>query len=239
MRSNQLHQCVNFWTLNAKFFLAISSFGLLLPSTNTANNLLIESLNNEPLLIAAMQGGDEKAFTLLYRHYSPQIYMNLLGIVRDPLIAEEMVQELFTRIWQKRESNGIAENFCGYMYRIGQHLVHDFFRRIKHDHQLRDRFRLLASQYYEPIEENLDHLQLSGILNQAVEQLPKQQKRVYELVRLEGLTYKKAAEIMGISPFTVKEYLVNSNKTIRHYVLSHAGGDALKLFLLLYVSFSR
>lgn len=178
-----------------------------------------------------MQSGSEEAFTALYRHYSPRIYLNILGMIKDPLLAEEMVQELFTRIWQKRESAGIIDNFAGYLYRIGQHLVHDFFRKLKRDRVLLERFRRLAGEHYRHIEEALDYRQSSAILEKAIEQLPPQQKKVYKLVKIEGCTYKKAAEIMGISPLTVKEYIVSTNKTIRHYMLTHADSAVYVLLL--------
>lgn len=168
-----------------------------------------------------MQSGNVEAFTTLYRHYSPRLYMNILRMIHDPLLAEEMVQELFTRIWQNRESKGIQENFTGYMYRIGQHLAHDFFRKMQRDRLLMERFRTIAEEHYEHIEEAIQYQQSADILQKAIEQLTPQQKKVYNLIKVEGCTYKKAAEIMGISPLTVKEYLVSTNKSIRNYVLNH------------------
>jgi RNA polymerase sigma factor (sigma-70 family) len=187
-----------------------------------------ESLHNEPALVQAMQSGNEEAFTTLYRYYSPRLYLNVLGMIRDPALAEELVQELFTRIWQKRDCQGIAEDFTGYMYRIALNLVHDLFRRIKRDRRLRQRFGFLAGEFYEHIEQHVQQQQLSAILQHAIEKLPKQQKRAYQLVKLEGQTYKKAAEEMGISPLTLKEYLVAANKSIRTNISGHTGS----LFLL-------
>lgn len=195
----------------------------------------IESIHNETALVQEMQAGSEEAFTSLYRHYSPQLYMNILRMIHDPVMTEEIVQELFTRIWQKRASQGITENFAGYMYRVGQNLVHDFFRKLQRDRQLIERFSKFASENYEHIEEALHQQQSSAILQKAIDQLSPQQKKVYELVRQEGYTYKKTAEIMGISAHTVKEYLVAANKTIRNYLLTHANSTlALILFLAIY-----
>jgi len=178
-----------------------------------------------------MQAGSEEAFTILYRHYSPRLYKNILTMVRDPLRAEEMVQELFSRIWQNRQSKGIGENFGGYMYRTGLNLVHDFFRQLQRDRKLMEQFKLAASKNYEPIEAAINSRQSSAILQKAIDQLPPQQKKVYELVRVEGLTYKKTAELMGISAHTVKEYLVAANKSLRKYLLDHID-DPLVLFAL-------
>lgn len=179
-----------------------------------------EHLYNETTLVNAMHTGDPEAFTKLYLHYSPQLYQNILYLVHDKTIAEEIVQELFTRIWQKRNYKGIKENFRGYMYQVARNLVHDFFRKLKRDKKLLEKFQSVAV-IEENTEDLLDHRQSSAILRHAIEQLPPQQKKVFKLVKEEGYTYKKAADSLGISPFTVKEYLVSAKKSIRKYMLSH------------------
>ncbi len=180
-------------------------------------------LYNEPSLVQAMQSGSQEAFTTLYRHYSPLLYLNINKMIRDSELSEELVQELFTRIWQHRENRGITEDFTGYMYRIALNLVHDFFRRLKRDRKLRQRYITLVSEYYEHVEQQLHSQELSGILHQVIKQLPRQQQRAWQLVKVEGNTYKKAAEQMGISPLTVKEYLVAANKSIRTNLSGRSG----------------
>lgn len=170
-----------------------------------------------------MQSGSQEAFTTLYRHYSPLLYLNINKMIRDSELSEELVQELFTRIWQHRENRGITEDFTGYMYRIALNLVHDFFRRLKRDRKLRQRYITLVSEYYEHVEQQLHSQELSGILHQVIKQLPRQQQRAWQLVKVEGNTYKKAAEQMGISPLTVKEYLVAANKSIRTNLSGRSG----------------
>jgi RNA polymerase sigma-70 factor (ECF subfamily) len=194
----------------------------------------LENLHNESMLVNAMQTGDEEAFTTLYKYYSPQLYMNILHLVHDPLSAEEIVQELFTRIWQKRDSKGIKENYTGYMYRIAQNLVHDFFRKVKHDHELKQRFHLIIEKEYEYIEEAFEMKEASAILEKAIDQLSPQQKKVYKLVRIEGYTYRKAAEIMNISPLTVKEYLVTTKKSIQNYLLNNMD-QSIELLIFIFI----
>lgn len=165
--------------------------------------------------------------------------MNILRMVQDPVLAEELVQELFTRIWQKRDSQGIAEDFQGYMYRIAQNLVFDFFRKLKKDRQLLERFKAMTTEA-DPsasADEILEFRQSIGIINNAIETLPPQQKKVYKLVKQEGYSYKKAAEEVGISPFTVKEYLSLANKSIRNYLLNHSD-IRREMMLLVIMSFS-
>src|SRR5689334_9566468 len=103
------------------------------------------------MLVEAMHKGDENAFSTLYGHYSPLLYLNILAVVRDPEWSAEIVQELFTRIWQNKNSAGLLENFTGYLYRTAQNLIHDFFRRIQRDRRLAEKFKRLASEHYAPI----------------------------------------------------------------------------------------
>ena len=165
--------------------------------------------------------------------------MNIIRMVHDPVLAEELVQELFTRIWQKRDSRRISEDFQGYMYRIAQNLVFDFFRKMKKDRLLLEKFKMMSSEAdaSATAEEVLEQRQSMGIINNAIEHLPPQQKKIYKLVKQEGYTYKKAAEVTGISPFTVKEYLSLANKSIRNYLIHHSDTPReLMLVVLIYFS---
>jgi RNA polymerase sigma-70 factor (family 1) len=197
--------------------------------------LSIEKLHNESILVQEMQDGSEQAFTTLYMHYSPLLYTNILKMVRDTDTAEEIVQELFVRIWQKRDKIGMAENFSGYMFRIAQNLVLDFYRKVQRDRSLLNKFQLLVTEQQYSEEEDFKISQSSGQLKKAIDQLPPQQKKVFELVKLEGHTYKKAAVILGISPLTVKEYIVSANKSIRSYLAKYSFSPLpILLFELLY-----
>ncbi len=162
-------------------------------------------------------------------------------MLKDPLLAEELVQELFTRIWHKRTHKAITEDFKGYMFRIAQNLVFDVFRKMKKDRELLERFKQYSQQTEAAgdVEEMLEHRQSMGIIHNAIEHLPPQQKRVYKLVKQEGYTYKKAAEDLGISPFTVKEYLSLANKSIRNYLVHHTDNQReLLLMSLIFLSVS-
>lgn len=160
-------------------------------------------------------------------------------MLRDPAGTEELVQELFTRIWQNREAKGIKENFTGYVYRVAQHLVYDFFRDLKKDRSLMERFKeMIAAETELTAEDKFHRQQTATIINNAIEHLPPQQKKVYKLVKCEGHTYKKAAEDLGISPFTVKEYLSLANKSIRNYILAHSdSAREMTMLILLFFGF--
>lgn len=186
-------------------------------------------------LLELLRNGDAQAFTKLYHLYSGQLYANLLKMVKDETLAEEIVQEIFTRIWQKRQILQVNQNFPAYVYRMGQNALHDFYRKIQRDRRFYQQFKAMATKHYTHIEEALYHRESEQLLHQALNALSPQQKRVYQLCKLEGCSYKQTAEQLGISPLTVKEYMVKANMTIRDFLERHPAVTAGLLFWALII----
>lgn len=182
-------------------------------------------------LLLRLAKGDEAAFTALYRHYSGPLYINFLRMVKDEAIAEEIIQDLFSRIWLKRETINIEKNFSAYLYRTGYNLVMDFYRKVKRDQVLYDKFRQIATENYSHIEEILHLKDSQALISKALDTLAPQQRKVFELCRIEGHTYKEVAELLGISPHTVKEYFVKANQAIRKYITGNVDTALGLLFI--------
>jgi len=192
--------------------------------------VFIDYSDNELAILQRLKQGDEAAFTQLYRKYSLPLYVNFLRFVKDETLSEELVQEIFVRIWTKRESLSIKENFSAYLYRSAQNLVYDFYRKLQRNKTLYQRFKELATSNYTHIEEVLSLKESETILYKALNKLSPQQKRVYQLCKIQGQTYKQAGSELGISLHTVKEHLEKANLTVRAYVASN-----LDIFLSLVV----
>ncbi|WP_295124764.1 sigma-70 family RNA polymerase sigma factor [uncultured Chitinophaga sp.] len=192
--------------------------------------MTVQALHNEADMLKGMQDGDATAFTVLYRHYSPVIYTVTLRMVKDPAAAQEIVQDIFSDIWKNREGLEI-ENLAAYLYRAGQNRVLNFFKRLRNDRQRMEDFRIFAEEHYSHIEEALHFRESTELLNQVLDGLTPRQRRVYELCKVEGRSYKEAATIMGISAFTVKEYLVEANKRIRAGFGNNPGLVIILLFI--------
>jgi len=172
-------------------------------------------------LISKLRDGDQLAFEQIYHRYSPPLYLNILKMVKDELATEELIQELFTRIWQKRESLYIESDFKGYLYRVAQNLVHDFYRNLQRDKKMLDYFKSIATENYDHIEKGLYYKESEQLLKLALEQLTPQQRNVYQFCKIDGYTYKQTAEKLGISSHTVKEYLSKANIAVKLYLLSN------------------
>jgi RNA polymerase sigma-70 factor (ECF subfamily) len=191
-------------------------------------------LYDENALLRRLNDGDQAAFTILYRHHSEPLYYNILRLVKISQVAEEMVQEIFTRIWHKRQELAIETSFAAYLHKAGQNQVIDFYRKLQRDRALYNHFKTIATGNYSHIEEQLTYSEKVVVLQKALDSLPPQQKKVYQLCKMEGFSYKAAASELGISPFTVKEYLTKARHTVRLYFQNHP--DLLLILFLTAIS---
>jgi RNA polymerase sigma-70 factor (ECF subfamily) len=171
---------------------------------------------DEKALLVQLQAGSADAFTQLYQAYAERLYYNILSLVKDGLTAEELVQDIFARIWQKRETIQIDTNFGAYLFAASRNRVYDFFRKLDRDHDLYACIKATASYEYSHIEEALLKRE------KAINSLPHQRRRAFELCKIEGLSYKEASEKMGISLSTLKDHMANAREAIRINVSNHS-----------------
>lgn len=184
-------------------------------------------------LTALLGKGDQAAFTTLYTVYSGPMYINMLKMVKDKQLTEELVQDLFSRIWQRHEIFVNEIDFKPYLYKAAQNLVHDFYRKLKRDQLMYAQFKAAAIEAYSHIEEGLHLKESSELLDKAMALLSPQQQSVYKLCKIEGYTYKQAAEKMGISPHTVKEYLSKSTQLVKTYMINNLDASMGLLLLMI------
>lgn len=174
--------------------------------------------NSEAELLALLKNGDVRAFTELYNRYSRKIYVNMFKMVKDEQVVEEMIQTLFSRIWQKRSVITYDTDFSSYLYRAASNLVCDFYRRLKTDRKRMAHFKLTITEQYSHIEESICFKESKQLLEQALAGLSPQQRHVYQLCRLDGYSYKETAARLGISTHTVKEYLCKAKQLVTAFM---------------------
>lgn len=191
------------------------TFGLLL----TAD--MPDSPNNEEELLRQLRIGNKAAFTELYNLHSQSLYLNLLKLVKVEALAEEILQEIFLTLWEKREVINIEYSLKFYLFRIGENKVHDFFRKLKRDRKLHEHIREVSTSEYAILDNEILHDQESALLNKAIEMLSPQRKQVFRLCKLEGKSYQEVSRLLGISTSTVNDYIVKATRFIRDYILSN------------------
>jgi RNA polymerase sigma-70 factor (ECF subfamily) len=169
-------------------------------------------------LFRLIGGGDQIAFSELFRRYDKRIYPFVLKMIRTPSLAEEITQEIFIKLWRHREKLPAIDQPEAYILTIAaRHTLDQIKKRLNENKMLQG---LLASKEgsHNDTEEKLLLRDRAAIIQQAVDQLPPQQKSVYELSRLEGMNYEEIAQQLRISPNTVRNHLVKALRSIRNYM---------------------
>lgn len=175
----------------------------------------------QELLIIRLADGDNAAFDELYHLYSKAVYLRLRFLVKDADVADELLQELFMRVWTHRANLDPQKSFRAYLFTIAQNLVYNYFRKLASDQALIRNLILNQVDYYLSGDELFENKEAGQLLQKAIDQLSPQRRQVFQLCKLEGKSYEETGKIMGISIATVNSHMTQSLQSIRSYLLKH------------------
>ena len=160
-------------------------------------------------LTRSIQSSDANAFKILYFRY----YESLLKFIYHRLHSEEsakdIVQDVFTRLWDNRQSLDENKSIKAYLYRIANNLVIDNLRKKSSKETSVEE---LTHQYNDPADNSFE---LRAMVKTAINNLPENLRLVFILNRYEGLKYKEIAEICHISVKTVEKRMSQALQMLR------------------------
>ena len=172
-------------------------------------------------LVREFTNGSETAFTRLYDMYSKNIYRNILHLVRDEAIAQELLQDLFLKIWENRTDIKVEGSFKSFLFTVGQNLVYSHFRKVAKDNRLIEKLILSYVDFESNIEDVIISKENRSLLKEAINTLPHQRQQVYTLCKLEGKTYQEVSSELGLSTNTIRNHIVLANKSLKQYLVQN------------------
>lgn len=194
------------------------------------------NIQRDRILFNRIAEGDNAAFRTLFDLYYESLRINAYRMLSSEFWAEEVAQEVLTKVWTGKEELTAIENPAGWLFRISANECLG---------QIRRRAREIQSQYLmqaalqgnDSVEIQPDHdvTLLRQLINKAVAQLPGQQKLTYKMKQEDELSYKEIANQLGISPNTVRNHLIQAYQFIRKYIQDY--GDFFSLFVCMAVTF--
>lgn len=176
-------------------------------------------LENEQVLLDQITIGGQKAFAIVFTHYSKFVYSFAFKLTRSDSLAEEIVQEVFLKIWVHRGDIGNIENFGAYLNRITRNQAYNVLRKISYETLISAELSKQAPTEANDTEKEINFKEAGKTLNRAIENLTPQQKIVYTLCHQEGLKYSEVADRLNISTSTVHSHMKQALHTIRTYFL--------------------
>jgi RNA polymerase sigma-70 factor (ECF subfamily) len=173
--------------------------------------------------------GTEDEFEQVFRAYFKSLHVYACTLLREPVAAEEMVQTVFVRLWEKRMDLEIREKLSSYLYRAVHNESMNYLKHLKR----RSTYQSYAMRQQTHTRNTdasgkLSLRELEGRLQKALNELPEQCRTVFQLSRFEELRYKEIADKLGISVKTVENQMGKALKLMRLKLL-----DWLPFLLLL------
>jgi RNA polymerase sigma-70 factor (ECF subfamily) len=174
--------------------------------------------HTEKELLVKTAAGDERAFRSLFDHYQPKVYSFAMYITRSSFLSEEIVQEVFMKIWVARKELIEVEYFGAYLKTIAKNIASNYLKRIAYEQIILQKIAEDTPSSESNLENEVIMNEFQRILEEAIASLPPQQQKVYLLHRRENLKQEEIAQQMQISYYTVKEYMKKALQTIRIYM---------------------
>lgn len=184
-------------------------------------------------LLVRISRSDEKAFAILFSRYYEKLFHYIHRFIKSNQVAEEIVMDVFLKIWQGRDIILQIEKFDSFLFRIAHNKSIDFLRAVARDPEFQD---LLLDIVQLPNDVQADSSTLvheyESKIREAVALLSPRRKKVYQLSREEDMTHDQIAHVMNISKYTVNNHIVESQSFIRNYLSKNCDIAFLLLIIL-------
>jgi|SRR6218665_61057 len=161
-------------------------------------------------------GGNQQAFASLFRLLYPRLLSFALQYVHVKETAEEIANDVFIKLWNRKEYLDEVNNLSTYLFVSVKNLSLNYLKQYSHIHVVIENTEGDAGLVnHENPEQQLEWKEMSFQLSQAIDNLPDQCRAVFKLIKEDGFRYKEVAEILGISPRTVETQLFRAMKKLQ------------------------
>lgn len=169
-----------------------------------------------------MAAGDQAAFSQLFARYRAQLFQFTFEMTKSAADAEDIVQEIFAKIWIHRERIAALGHASSYIYTMARNQTFDFLRKVARDEaSVRQNWKQMQAGPADG-EDILRNKENSEILRQALARVPEPKQRIFRMSREEGLTHTQIAGKLGLSRSRVKNVIVEMHKLISQHLSRYA-----------------
>jgi RNA polymerase sigma-70 factor (ECF subfamily) len=166
-------------------------------------------------LIERIRKGDERAFESLFRSYYKTLCFFSYKIVKDSVVAEEIVQDIFYYIWEKHAALELNTSVKSYLFKSAHNNSLKYLRHQKIVAGYEDRVKASMEDTFDVQENYAEVGEIMHIISQTLDQVPERSREIFNLNRNEGLKYQEIADQLHVSIKTVEAHMTSVLKLFR------------------------
>ncbi|NII25285.1 sigma-70 family RNA polymerase sigma factor [Pseudoflavitalea sp. X16] len=169
--------------------------------------------------IAAIQQGDTFIFEQVFHEYHEKLYFYVLHKTNSSWLAEETVQLTFIKLWQYRATLNESLELSPQLFRIANTTLIDLLRKQHHADRLAGKAGYRSeSLVANDLSAQLDAAELAQRVQGAIRRMPLARRKVFEMSRLRGMSYREIAAELSLSVKTVENHIAHALKQLRHLI---------------------
>jgi len=195
----------------------------------------MEDAKNDKEYFDLIAQGDESAFRHIFHKYNAKLYHNILKIVKSEPEAQEVIQDLFLRLWLRRDTLTTVEFPKAWLYTVAANLALDALRK-------NATYKLKTIELTDTTEDadilpshRLELREVQATVEEAIQHLPESRRQIFIMSRRHQKSRAEIATELNLSESTVKNQLTSALKFVQEY-LEKRGNIYLPVFLILFVS---
>lgn len=177
------------------------------------------NFHTEKDLLMKIAEGHENAFRTLFEQYYEQLYNYIFGFIKSKQVTEELVMDVFLKIWLGKELIPQIEKFDAFLFRVAHNKSIDFLRSVARDPKFKDLLweNIQLANNVQSDSSILMH-EYEVKLREAVSLLSPQRKKVYQMSREQDMTHDQIAAQLHLSKNTINNHIVEAQRFIRTYL---------------------
>ncbi|WP_417887516.1 RNA polymerase sigma-70 factor [Zunongwangia sp.] len=191
-----------------------------------------DAKRGDKFLVFQLKQGNEKAFNKLYEKYLSDSYHFALSILKSKDHAQEVVQEVFLKVWINREELDTTKNFKSFLLTITKNLSINILTKATNDLNIKNKIYEGLETQRSTTSEYILTQEYEEIRKRAISSLPEGRKKVFIMAREEGKSYQEISDELGISINTVKTQMKKALESIRFYLSKNSDIDLIFLLFL-------
>jgi len=169
----------------------------------------------ESKILKELQKGDHSAFEKIFERYSKQLFQFSLSYLKSEEAAEDVVQEVFIKIWNKRTEIRTDTSFQSYLFTITLNSVRKYFNQQSRLNEVKHDILFESSGYKPDFDDNSNFQFMLDKLEVLISQMPEKRREVFIKKKIEEKSLKEISEELGVTPKTVEYHITEAMRFLK------------------------